>query len=62
VPVAELQAAGVKRISLGAAGYTNAMGTLRASLKEAMGGNLVPVSTGMRAKTIMKLIEKAAAT
>jgi 2-methylisocitrate lyase-like PEP mutase family enzyme len=61
VPVAELQAAGVKRISLGAAGYTNAMATLRASLKEAAGGNMVPISKGLRANIIMKMIKEATA-
>jgi 2-methylisocitrate lyase-like PEP mutase family enzyme len=59
VPVSELQAAGVKRISLGAACYMNAMGALRASLKEAAAGNLVPVSAGVRSGTIAKLIEEA---
>jgi 2-methylisocitrate lyase-like PEP mutase family enzyme len=56
VPVAELQAAGVKRISLGAAGYTNAMATLRASLADAARGNLVPVSRGIPAHAIMKML------
>jgi len=61
VPVAELQAAGVKRISLGAVPYTHAMGALRASLKEAAAGNLLPVATGMRGSAIMKLISEAGA-
>jgi 2-methylisocitrate lyase-like PEP mutase family enzyme len=61
VPVAELQAAGVKRISLGSAPYTHAMASLRASLKEAATGNLVPVATGLRSKTIAKMIEQSAA-
>ncbi|MBD5656166.1 MAG: isocitrate lyase/phosphoenolpyruvate mutase family protein, partial [Candidatus Eremiobacteraeota bacterium] len=61
VPVAELRAAGVKRISLGAAGYTNAMATVRASLAEAAAGNMIPVSTGLRAQAITKMIEKAIA-
>jgi 2-methylisocitrate lyase-like PEP mutase family enzyme len=56
VPVAELQAAGVKRISLGSAPYTHAMGALRAALKEAAIGNLVPISTGMSGSAIEKLI------
>jgi 2-methylisocitrate lyase-like PEP mutase family enzyme len=60
VPVAELQAAGVKRISLGSAVYNNAMATVRASLREAAGGNLIPVSTGIRSSSIMKLIKEAA--
>lgn len=56
VPVAELQAAGVKRISFGSVGYTHAMAALRDALKEAASGNLVPVSTGMRSDAIAKLI------
>jgi 2-methylisocitrate lyase-like PEP mutase family enzyme len=62
VPVSELQAAGVKRISFGSVGYTNAMAAFRASLKEAAGGNLGPVSTGMRSSAITKMIREAAAT
>jgi len=62
VPVAELQAAGVKRISLGAVPYTHAMGALRAALKEAASGNLVPISTGMRGGAIMKLLGEATAS
>ena len=59
VPVAELQAAGVKRISFGSACYSNAMGALRAALKEAAAGNLVPVSVGIRGGAITKLIKDA---
>jgi 2-methylisocitrate lyase-like PEP mutase family enzyme len=62
VPVAELQAAGVKRISLGSAVYTNALATVRASLKEVAAGNLIPVSTGIRSSSIMRLIKEAALT
>ena len=59
VPVAELQAAGVKRISLGSVGYNHAMAALRAALTEAAAGNLAPVSTGIRSSAITKLIEEA---
>jgi 2-methylisocitrate lyase-like PEP mutase family enzyme len=62
VPVSELQAAGVKRISFGSVGYTNAMAAFKASLKEAAVGNLGPVSTGMRSSAITKMIREAAAT
>jgi 2-methylisocitrate lyase-like PEP mutase family enzyme len=62
VPVAELQAAGVKRISLGSAVYTNALATVRASLKEVAAGNLIPVSTGIRSSSIMRLIKEAPLT
>lgn len=59
VPVAELQAAGVKRISLGAAGYRHAMEALRIALNEAAAGNLGPVSTGVPSSVIEKLLEEA---
>jgi 2-methylisocitrate lyase-like PEP mutase family enzyme len=59
VPVAELQAVGVKRISLGSVGYNHAMAALRAALNEAASGYLGPVSTGMRSSAIAKLIEEA---
>ena len=59
VSVAELSAAGVKRISLGSAPYTNAMAALRASLDAAAGGNLLPIATRMSSSTIAKLIEAA---
>jgi len=61
VPVAELQAAGVKRISLGSAPYTHVMASLRTSLKDAAAGNLLPIATGLRSKTIAKMIEESAA-
>ena len=60
VPVAELQAAGVKRISLGSACYTHAMAALSASLKEAAAGNLVPVSAGIPSRTLARMIGQAA--
>ncbi len=61
VPVAELRDAGVKRISFGSVGYTHAMAALRDALEEAAGGNLIPISTGMRSSAIAELIEEAAA-
>jgi 2-methylisocitrate lyase-like PEP mutase family enzyme len=61
VPVAELAAAGVKRISLGSAPYNHAMGALQAALKEAASGNLIPISTGIRSGGIMEMIEEAGA-
>jgi len=60
VPVAELQAAGVKRISLGSIGYNHAMAALRAALGEAAAGNLGPVSKGVPSWAITKMIEEAA--
>jgi len=62
VSVTELQAAGVKRISLGSAVYTSATAAVNASLKAAASGDLVPVATGVRGSLIVKMIEEAAAT
>jgi 2-methylisocitrate lyase-like PEP mutase family enzyme len=61
VPVAELEAAGVKRISLGSVGYNHAMAALRAALKEVAAGNLGPVSKGVPSWAITRMIEEAAA-
>jgi 2-methylisocitrate lyase-like PEP mutase family enzyme len=62
VPVSELEAAGVKRISLGSVGYTHAMGALRAALNAAAAGNLGPVSTGMRSSAIATFFADAPVT
>ncbi len=59
VPVAELQAAGVKRISLGSAPYRNAMGALKESLMEAAAGNLSPVAKGIGSDVIAKMVRAA---
>ena len=61
LPVAELQAAGVKRISLGSAPYNTAMAALRGALKEAASGNLLPVASGMKSSAILKMIKEAGA-
>jgi 2-methylisocitrate lyase-like PEP mutase family enzyme len=53
VPVGELQAAGVKRISLGATPYRNAMAALQSSLREAAAGNLAPIAHGIRPGTML---------
>lgn len=62
VPIAELGATGVKRISLGAVPYCNAMRGLQTALKEAAGGNLVPIATVISPRAIMRMIEAAPAT
>ncbi len=59
VSVAELSAAGVKRISLGSAPYTSAMAALRASLEQAAAGNLIPIATRMSSSAIATLIQAA---
>ncbi len=58
VPVAELQAAGVKRISLGVAPYLYAMGALQRVLAEVAAGNVGAVATGgVPSSTVKDLIE-----
>ena len=58
VPVAELQAAGVKRISLGVAPYMHAMGALQRVLAEVAAGNVGAVATGgVPSSTVKDLIE-----
>jgi 2-methylisocitrate lyase-like PEP mutase family enzyme len=57
VPVDELRAAGVKRISLGAAPYRNAMGALAKALEQAAGGDVGPIASGIRTSVIVKMIE-----
>jgi 2-methylisocitrate lyase-like PEP mutase family enzyme len=58
VPLAELQAAGVKRISLGAAPYMHAMGALQRALAEVAAGNVGAVARGgVPSSTIKALIE-----
>ena len=56
VPVAELQAAGVKRISLGAVPYTNAMAALKDSLQKAAAGDVKPIATGISPSAIMNML------
>jgi len=47
VPWAELQAAGIKRVSMGVALYANAMGALQAAAKALKAGDLETSSAGM---------------
>ena len=56
LPVAELQKAGVKRISLGVSLYTRVMGDLRQAAKELASGDLASASRGMSFGEIMKMI------
>lgn len=59
LPVAELQKAGVKRISLGAALYTRVMSDLRKAAKELADGDLASAARGMPSSEIMKMIGNA---
>ena len=59
LPLAELQRAGVRRISLGVALYTRVMGDLRLAAEELLAGDLASASRGMSFGAIMTMIEEA---
>jgi 2-methylisocitrate lyase-like PEP mutase family enzyme len=59
VPWAELQAAGVKRVSMGVALYTRVMGDLRTAAQQLLKGDLASASAGMGYGEIKKLIVAA---
>ena len=61
-PVAELQKAGVKRISMGAALYLRVMADLRKAAKELAAGDLASASEGLSFGEVVKLIEAAPAS
>ena len=56
VPWAELQKAGVKRVSLGVALYTRVMGELQKAAKQLADGDLASGSEGMRFGEIAKMV------
>jgi 2-methylisocitrate lyase-like PEP mutase family enzyme len=60
LPFAELQKAGVKRVSLGVALYARAMGDLQKATRQLVAGDLASASEGMRFEDINKLITDAA--
>jgi 2-methylisocitrate lyase-like PEP mutase family enzyme len=55
-PWAELQKAGVKRVSLGVSLYTRVMGDLRLAAKQLAAGDLASASAGMSFRDVSKLI------
>jgi 2-methylisocitrate lyase-like PEP mutase family enzyme len=59
LPWAELQKAGVKRVSLGAALYCRVMGDLRKATQQLAAGDLASASEGMGFGEIKKLIAQA---
>ena len=59
LPLADLQRAGVRRISLGVALYTRVMGDLRLAAEELLAGDLASASRGMSFGAIMTMIEEA---
>jgi 2-methylisocitrate lyase-like PEP mutase family enzyme len=56
VPVSQLQAIGVKRVSLGSAPYRHAMKALHSSLEDARAGNVTTVASGVGWNVITRLI------
>jgi 2-methylisocitrate lyase-like PEP mutase family enzyme len=59
VPWAELQKAGVKRVSLGVALYTRVMADLQTAAKQLAGGDLASASQGMSFREVRRLITEA---
>jgi 2-methylisocitrate lyase-like PEP mutase family enzyme len=59
VPIAELRAAGVKRISLGAALYCHIMKSLKTAAASMIAGDITPAKDGISPSTIMGLIRAA---
>ena len=61
VPIADLQAAGVRRVSLGAALYCHVMASLQEAATALAGGNIAPAAAGIWPSKIMGLIGNATA-
>jgi 2-methylisocitrate lyase-like PEP mutase family enzyme len=61
VPLAELSAAGVRRVSLGGSLYMKAMGTLVATVEQVRGGNLAAAAPGIRSADIAALLPRQGA-
>jgi 2-methylisocitrate lyase-like PEP mutase family enzyme len=60
LPVADLQNAGVKRISLGAALYTRVMADMQKAARELAAGDLASASAGLSLRGVLKMIAGAA--
>ncbi|BDU21340.1 isocitrate lyase/phosphoenolpyruvate mutase family protein [Dyella sp. GSA-30] len=61
LPLAELQKAGIKRVSMGVALYSRAMGDLRKAAQQLVDGDLASASEGMSFKDIKTMISDATA-
>ncbi len=61
VPIAELQTAGVRRVSLGAALYCHVMASLRDAAEALAGGNIAPASQGLWPSEIAGMLRGATA-
>jgi len=59
LPWAELQKAGVKRVSMGVALYTRVMGDLRKAAKQLANGDLASASQGIGFGEVVKMISEA---
>ncbi|HEY4307644.1 MAG TPA: isocitrate lyase/phosphoenolpyruvate mutase family protein [Gemmatimonadaceae bacterium] len=59
LPFAELQKAGVKRVSMGVSLYTRVMGDLRKAAAELAAGDLASASEGMSFRDVSQLIASA---
>jgi 2-methylisocitrate lyase-like PEP mutase family enzyme len=62
VPWAELQKAGVKRVSMGVSLYTRVMGDLRKAARQLAGGDLASASEGIGFGEVKKMISEATKT
>jgi 2-methylisocitrate lyase-like PEP mutase family enzyme len=59
LPIAELQKAGVKRVSLGSALYTRAMADMRKAATELAAGDIASASAGLPLLEVLKMIAAA---
>lgn len=59
VPIAELQAAGVRRVSLGSALYRHAMASLKAAAETLAKGDIRPAAAGLPSSSIEELLKSA---
>ncbi len=62
VSIAELQAAGVRRVSLGSALYRHVMAGLQQTAAALATGNIAPAAQGLRQSEIAGMLRKATAT
>lgn len=61
VPIPELQAAGVRRVSLGSALYRHVMLSLQNAAEALAGGNIAPAAEGLSSHKIMNMLNRATA-
>jgi 2-methylisocitrate lyase-like PEP mutase family enzyme len=59
VPVAELQRAGVKRISMGVALYARVMADLRSAARQLAAGDTAAATAGISFREILRMIADA---